>query len=266
MPVTRRFIIASPFARLIHRERGSENVTEGHFVPQAERQSSVRFQGGRAHLILTSFDALPEAGDDITDLPRVHAEALLDVSAGRVEFLRSRLPLGSHEALVDRLAAPGALDLVSVEFVTKEQAAAFAPPVWFSAEVTQDDSYTLRSIALSGLPQEREAAVSDVALNALLDAIEGVQARVLSLTKTASGEESTYQALRRLATLPDNSAPHPVLEEAALGEVTDLKPKRPVMQTRVGSEEGCDERMVSVLDSLSEALGHASFKQEGQPA
>lgn len=267
MPVTRRFLVASPLARLVHKELGSEGVTEGHFVPQAERQSHVRIEAEASHLVLTSFDASPEAADDITSLPKLHAEALLDAAAGRVEFRRSRLPSSGHDALVDRLSVPGALDIVSVEFATTEQAVAFAPPAWFGTEVTEDDRYSRRSIALSGLPHEAEAVVSDAALHALLDAIEGIQIGVSSDRpgsglESAPSEDSTFDALRRLAAVPNGSEPAPAAP-AAVEDETERKVRRPVMRARP-EPNGADERLASVLDGLSEALGKATAVQVSQ--
>jgi CYTH domain-containing protein len=264
MPVTRRFLLASPFARLVHKELGSEGVTEGHFVPQAERQSHVRIEAGRSHLVLTSFGAGPEAADDVTDLPMSHAEALLEVAAGRVAFRRSRLPLGGRDALVDRPTLPGPLDTVSVEFETPDQAAAFELPAWFGAEVSDDNGYARRSIALSGLPQGPEAAVSDTALDALLDAIEGLQSgaspdRPAPAVETGAGEDSTFDTLRRLAGWPKEPE---VTGAASDGDEGERKARRPMMRPRPDTS-GADERLASVLDGLSEALGKAT---PGQPA
>jgi CYTH domain-containing protein len=268
MPVTRRFLLASPFARLVHKELGSEGVTEGHFVPQAERQSHVRIEAGRSHLVLTSFGVGPEAADDVTDLPTSHAEALLEVAAGRVEFRRARLPLGGRHVLVDRLTLPGMLDTVSVEFETPDHAAAFDLPVWFGAEVSDDDRYARRSIALSGLPQGPEVVVSDAALDALLDAIEGLGAGAspdlpAPAVETGAGEDSTFDALRRLAGWPKE--PETAAAAAASEGDDGRKARRPMMRPRPDTN-GADERLASVLDGLSEALGKTTPDLPAQAA
>src|SRR5687768_12689865 len=99
MPVVRRFLIASSLTRLIRKERGSERVSEGHFAPQSERHSHVRIEKGQCHLVLTALDADANAGEDWTEVPRSHAEALLEVCPGTVVFERSRLRLRNQDAL-----------------------------------------------------------------------------------------------------------------------------------------------------------------------
>src|SRR3954469_23179814 len=50
-------------------------------------------------------------------IPRSHAEALLAVCTGQVEFECTIVPLGgSKHALLQRFIAPGSLDLLTVEF------------------------------------------------------------------------------------------------------------------------------------------------------
>ena len=88
MAVARRFLIASSLTRLIRKERGSERVTEGHFAPQSERQSHVRIEKGQAYLVLTSLDGDVPTAEDWTDVPRSHAEALLEVCPGTVVYER----------------------------------------------------------------------------------------------------------------------------------------------------------------------------------
>jgi CYTH domain-containing protein len=271
MPVVRRFLFAPPLARLVQREYGSERVIEGHFFPHSERQSHVRIEDGASHLILTSCDAHTEAADDVTGLPRLHAEALLEASAGRVEFHRSRLGIDAHQALVDRLVAPVALDIVSVEFATVEEGAAFLPPEWFGTEVTQDDSYSRRSIALSGLPHNPEMAVSDAGLNSLLDIIEALPANGSAdhclPTARIGSDEDTFDALRHLAALPQGCEPVPgELLKASQKDVAEPNVRRPVMRTRLSSRAGGDERIVSVLKSLSDALGRRPTDQSAEAA
>src|SRR5688500_20384698 len=89
MAIARRFLIASSLTRLIRKERGSERVTEGHFPPQAERQSHVRLEKGQCYLVLTSREGEMDAAEDWTDVPRSRAGALVDVGAGRAALERA---------------------------------------------------------------------------------------------------------------------------------------------------------------------------------
>jgi CYTH domain-containing protein len=267
MPVTRRFLIAPPLTRLIRKECGSERVTEGYFAPQAERQSYVRLEKAQSYLVLTSSEA--EAAEDRTDLPRLHAQALLEACPGTAIFERSTLCLDAHEALVDRFVTPGSLDLISVEFMTQVDAAAFLPPVWFGSEVTEDDSYSNRAMALSGLPPAPETQLSNAALDAVLDAVEGQPETAASeLTELMLGgeseEENTFDMLRRLAVVPATKASETKAKPAQEAPETagEAKPRRPVLLPPAEAESDGDERLAGVIEGLSEALSQSSSETE----
>jgi CYTH domain-containing protein len=165
----RLFIIAPSLARLIRKERGEERVREGYFPAQPQRSTYVRTEETRSSLILeANGDGVPE---DWADLPSAHAQALLAVSQGQVEYLRTSLPIGSHEIHILHVVRPGPLDLVAL-MVGPEVGEAM-PPAWFGPEVTEDPAFQSRSIALSGLPQAPEVEITDAALHSLLDTLEG---------------------------------------------------------------------------------------------
>jgi len=171
MSATRRFLLASSLARLIGNDRGGQRVTEGHFPVHGERSVHVQVEGHAGSLVLVSarLDALVE---ERAELPRAQAEALRDVAAGRVDYLRSDLSIGTREVQISRFIMPGPLDLISVGFAHAEEARGFQPPPWFGPEVTADASYQTRMIALEGAPEAPEAPVSDAALNDLLDLLD----------------------------------------------------------------------------------------------
>ena len=172
MSTTRRFLIASSLARLIRKDRGGGRVTEGYFPNQAGRSSHVHVEGDRGSLVLVTAPANGAPTEERTDVPRAHAEALLDVAPGKVEYARSRLMAAGREIRIDRFVRPGPLDLISVEFESDEQSTAFRPPVWFGPEVTEDAAYQNRSLAVDRVPQVPEVPLTNAALDSLLDALE----------------------------------------------------------------------------------------------
>jgi len=276
MAIARRFLIASSLTRLIRKERGSERVTEGHFPPQAERQSHVRIEKGQCYLVLTSRDGEMDAAEDWTDVPRSHAEALLDVCPGTAVFERSRLRTGDHEALIDRFIAPAPLDIVSVEFATRGHADAFVPPVWFGAEVTGDDSYTNRGIAISGRPDAPDTPLSNDALEIALDLLESdagegqglAQGLPYDSAPERQADDNVFDRLRRLAAVrPASPLPavpvgvaEPLAEPPHIGAVSRLKPRRPVLPLAPRRDDGGDERLAGVIQGLSEALSQTAEK------
>jgi CYTH domain-containing protein len=70
-----------------------------------------------------------------------------------VEKTRYEAPVRGHTAEIDRYrGALAGLVTVEVEFESLEAAAAFEPPGWFGQEVTGDDRYANRRLAVDGLP------------------------------------------------------------------------------------------------------------------
>jgi hypothetical protein len=169
VPLQRLFIIAPSVARLIRKERGGERVIEGYFPDQPHRSAFVQIEETGSSLIL-------EAGGDRTseeraDLPPAHAQALLAVSQGQLEYLRTRLAIGSHEIHVLHVVRPGPLDLVAIAS-SPEHGQDLAPLAWFGPEVCAEPAYQRRRLALEGTLEAPEAALTNAALNSLLDLLD----------------------------------------------------------------------------------------------
>jgi CYTH domain-containing protein len=171
MTTRRRFLLASSLARLIQRERGGPRQIEGFFPEQKERTSWVRLEETRAFLILRT--AGPDSDvEEHTEVPTSHAQALLDVCAGEIDYTRTPLTIGQRQVFVDQFARPPALYLLSVEFENNEEAKGFHPLPWFGPEVTADAHYSNQALALRGIEQSPDVPLSDIALNSLLDTLE----------------------------------------------------------------------------------------------
>ncbi|MPR06257.1 hypothetical protein [Microvirga tunisiensis] len=170
MSTTRVFLLASALARLIERERGGHLVRQGFFPDRPGRSAHVQLAGDTGHLILVSHHAAGPL-EEPAEISRAQAEALLDLTAGRTEYLSIPIDTGSHSATIQRFVAPASLDLISVAFKHEKAARKFQPPVWFGPEVTSDLGYGTRAIALAGPPSTPEVEVTDAALNSLLDAL-----------------------------------------------------------------------------------------------
>lgn len=219
MITTRRYLIASSLARLVRKERGGNRLTEGHFPSQADRNSFVVIDGDRGSLVLvTSGGGMPV--EERTDVPRAHAEALLDVTPGKVDYVRSLLSIGSREVRIDRFVTPGPLDLISVDFEKEEDARDFRPMSWFGPEVTGEAGYQNRSIALEGLPPALDVPLSNAALNTLLDTLEGRLTANRNYAPQANMREGGDPAEQRrnagpASERPQRQNPAPAKKEAA---------------------------------------------------
>jgi CYTH domain-containing protein len=171
MVTSRRYLIASSLARLVRKERGGNRVTEGHFPNQADRSSYVVVEGEKGSLVLLHNGANGPV-EERTEVPRNHAEALLDVTPGKLDYLLTHLTVGTRDVQIVRFVTPGPMDLISVSFESEEEARDFRPLSWFGPDVTTETVYQNRSIALDGPPQMPEVPVSNGALNSLLDTLE----------------------------------------------------------------------------------------------
>ena len=259
MPIVRRFLIAPSFTRLIRKEFGSHTVIEGHFSPQADRQSYVRLDQGRTQLVLASLNASAEDDEASTEIPAAHAEALLEVCPCKLTLERSIVPVQAHTVRVDRLISPAPLDLVSIEFISEDEAANFVPPVWFGAEVTQNDSYINRVMAITGLPDTPETEASNAGLETVLDILEGVALRERDVQRpfvSPPPQVTSPVSLPRASALTELSS-----ETTAFA----AERRRPVLQALPAESESDDTRLARVIDGLSSALS-TTPPENGRPA
>jgi CYTH domain-containing protein len=169
MTILRQFIIAPSLARLIRKERGGERVLEGYFPDQPQRRTYVQVEETRSSLILEAGESA--APDEQADVPLAHAQALLAVSQGQVEYVRTTLSISSHEIQALHFVRPAALDLVAIAGAPEDEQD--LPPLpWFGPEVSTEPAYQRRRLALDGAPDAPEVDATNAALNSLLDLLE----------------------------------------------------------------------------------------------
>jgi CYTH domain-containing protein len=83
-------------------------------------------------------------------------ERLWTLTRGRrIEKTRTELPVDGRVAEVDVYAgALAPLCVVEIEFASEQEAKSFSTPPWFGREVTHDQRYKNRRLALAGLPPD----------------------------------------------------------------------------------------------------------------
>jgi adenylate cyclase len=93
------------------------------------------------------------------EIPAAAFDELWPLTEGRrVEKERFVVAHGEHDVEVDVYAgALAGLVLAEVEFATEAQSAAFAAPAWLGREVTGDERYANRRLAIDGRPDEEQA-------------------------------------------------------------------------------------------------------------
>jgi CYTH domain-containing protein len=213
MPMQRLFIIAPSLARLIRKDRGGERVQEGYFPDQPQHRSTfVQIEETGSSLILEAGDGTSE---ERADLPLAHAQALLAVSQGQVEYVRTRLSIGAHEIQALHVVRPGPFDLVAIANAP-EDGQDFAPLPWFGREVSAEPAYQRRRLALDGAPEAPEVEFTDAALNSLLDLLED---RVTTWPQPQQPKEPDTPAADAS---PASDAPASAPEAEAEEEIDDL--------------------------------------------
>jgi hypothetical protein len=171
MSTSRRCLLASSLARLIQKERGGGHILEGYFPEQAGRCSCERIDGRSASLLLIT-DGPDGSVTEHAVIPRAHAEALLAVTAGGVDYIRTSLSVGPQEVHINHFLTPGPLETIDVAFGSVQEARTFQPLPWFGPEVSTDPHYGNPALALAGLAPVPEVPLTDAALNSLLDTLE----------------------------------------------------------------------------------------------
>src|SRR5215204_6148126 len=123
MKIERLFRVAPSIVRMILKERLTATyVVEGYLRSTPERTQLVRLEPNGCHLLLQRLGDQKRT-EERTKLPTEQAEALLDVSGGRVGYRRTLVRVDNErDANLDRFEQPAGLELVTVEFDDERQA------------------------------------------------------------------------------------------------------------------------------------------------
>ena len=197
----RSFLIAPSLVRLLRLEMPSSGrALEGYFAHNPDRIHFVSVEPGQSHLVMIT-PGLGTPTEERVEVPRAHAEALLDVCAGKIAYDQIRIPVeGGREVMLECFMAPAALDLLTVRFEQDAEADGFVPPPWFGTEVTESPGFQKHRFALGGLPERDEVPISKAALDAVLDLVErsrGVSRRDLSSPLRPSPGLRVAESFRR---------------------------------------------------------------------
>ena len=173
MKIERVFRISPALVRVILRDRPvSTNVVEGYLPRAPGKTQFVRLEAAGSHLVLqvSSDGGMVE---ERTKIPTAQAEALLQVSEGKIGYRRSQLRIGIDvDAMLDRFEQPAGLDLVVLQFANQNEADGFSPLPWLGPEVTSEDRFSRRMLAVAGAPIGEAVEASNRSLIALVEMLE----------------------------------------------------------------------------------------------
>lgn len=128
-------------------------IEQGYLAATEEGEVRLRRQGGIHTVTLKSGRGLARGEDEAT-LDEEQFSVLWPLTEGkRVTKIRYLIPLemGILELDVFQGELEG-LCLAEIEFASVEDAVKFSPPDWLGRDVTQDERYKNKNLALFGLP------------------------------------------------------------------------------------------------------------------
>lgn len=133
-----------------------EHIDQGYLaIDRDGTEVRLRRRGERLTLTVKSPDAGRVRVEEEFEIEGERFERLWPLTEGR-RLVKDRhlIPLpGGLTAEVDVYGgALAGLRVVEVEFASEEEAEDFAPPEWFGAEVTDDQRYRNRELAVHGQP------------------------------------------------------------------------------------------------------------------
>lgn len=146
--IERRFLVTDP----PHAGPG-ETIRQGYLAVDHRAEVRVRRRGS-SQVMTVKVGRGMEREEVEFDLDPEVFERLWETTEGRrVIKRRHEVEVGDRVAELDVFeGAHRGLVMVEVEFESTEAAAGFEPPLWFGAEVTDDERYGNASLALHGVP------------------------------------------------------------------------------------------------------------------
>jgi CYTH domain-containing protein len=158
--VERKFLVLKPPADLEGRKKRS--LTQGYLVITDEGEElRLRRSDESFYQTFKAGRGLERVEAEI-ELSREQFEVLWPATEGR-RIVKDRYELDHGGFVIELDVYQGALAglvIAEVEFDSREQSQHFDPPAWLGAEVTDDDRYKNRSLAVHGAPRQREASAS----------------------------------------------------------------------------------------------------------
>jgi adenylate cyclase len=150
--IERKFLVRRLPARLHSYPYGE--IEQGYVALDGEVEVRIRRYGGRAFLTIKSGGYRVRLEEEFEIDPR-RFRALWPLTEGRrIQKTRYLIPAaGGLRIELDVYRGPLAgLLTAEIEFDSSAAAAAFTPPAWLGAEVTDDPRYKNKRLAITGLP------------------------------------------------------------------------------------------------------------------
>lgn len=153
--IERKFLVRTtpPNIRLFPHQR----INQGYLVVDGEGgEVRIRKKGERCYLTVKNGSGLVRQEFEIS-LDESQFGNLWPATAGR-RIIKDRfaIPVEQFTIELDFFSGPlEGLVIAEVEFRSIDESSLFNPPDWFSREVTTDERYRNRNLAIHGLPDDQ---------------------------------------------------------------------------------------------------------------
>ena len=147
--IERKFVL--PVAPEWLGEMPAEEIEQGYLGVADESEVRLRMIGGHPKLTVKTGSGLARGEEEI-DLLAEQFEALWPLTEGRrISKRRHRREIGDGTIEIDVYGGDHAgLIVAEIEFESVEAAGRFEPPEWLGTDVTGDERWANRSLALAG--------------------------------------------------------------------------------------------------------------------
>ena len=130
-----------------------EYIRQGYLAVDGDEEVRIRQKGARFFKTIKKGTGLQRIENEI-QVTKGQFDVLWPLTEGRrIEKRRYYVPYNSQQIEVDVFG--GALAnfvIAEVEFTSIVESEDFVPPAWFGTEVTNDERYMNKNLALNGLP------------------------------------------------------------------------------------------------------------------
>jgi adenylate cyclase len=131
------------------------NIQQGYLAATERGEVRLRRRGADHSVTLKCGQGLARSEDEVA-LAEDQFAVLWSLTVGkRVEKVRYEIPIGQRvielDVFQDELEG---LYLAEIEFDSVSEAEEFTPPDWFGREVTRDERYKNKNLALFGHPEK----------------------------------------------------------------------------------------------------------------
>jgi CYTH domain-containing protein len=132
-------------------------ISQGYIISSVEAEVRVRMK--ESHFTQSFKRGAGIAREEVEiELSEAQFNTLWPLTRGRrVEKIRYNMPYQSQMIELDIYGGDlQGLVIAEVEFDSKEESESFEPPTWFGREVTFDERYKNKNLAVHGMPSGRK--------------------------------------------------------------------------------------------------------------